>query len=187
MPRQGSSGELPPSVRGVAPGTVLSWQPRPQEFLARRQKRPQVPSRRLSLCDLAQSPMHYGCLQFFCVNYLPSLAASPEASLPALLPPSSLPSLPPRVSTFWFLQPSFSLSKKSPRLGPKGSQGKQLSLSLSFSGCYEPGPPATLGSERTLASSSLTLVIPVLVASRTADQTPHGNVGVCGLCIVSEH
>lgn len=65
-------------------------QPRPQEFLAHRQERPQVLFRRLSFCDLAQSPEHEGYLQFFCVNYLPRLAASPEASLPVLLPPSLL-------------------------------------------------------------------------------------------------
>lgn len=116
----------------MAPGTVLSWQPRPQEFLARRQERPQVPSRRLSFSDLAQSPELEGYLQFLCVNYLPRLAASPEASPRALRAPPSRPSPPlPRalclhflVSAAFFFLFFFSLSKKFPGLGPEGSLGK---------------------------------------------------------------
>lgn len=167
-------GSFPPSVRGVAPGTVLSWQPRPQEFLARRQERPQVPSRRLSFSDLARSSELEGYLQFLCVNYLLHLAASPEASLRALRPPPSslppcLPSPPPPSRGVSPLSGSSSLfpslSKKFPGLGPKGSPGKAAFPCL----LHARGIDCTtwLPMKASILFCGIGMVIPVLDASRT--------------------
>lgn len=189
LPRQGSSGELPPSVRGVAPGTVLSWQPRPQEFLARRQERPQVPSRRLSFCDLAQSPELEGYLQFFYVNYLPCLAASPEASLPALHPPPSLssPTLPPCAvsplsgssSPFSFIVQEVSWTR--PQGKPEEAAFPSLLLARGID-CI-----TWLPMNLSVFFCGIRVVIPVLYASRTDDHIPNGDVEVWPLHCIWVH
>lgn len=186
LPRGAVPGSsLPPmagSGTGPAPGDCVFLAARvPRIFPSQTEETTSPPSRLSLLRPELDPPRNRPYLQFICVNYLPRLADSQAASLPPqdVEPTSRVP------------KPPFSHYPRSSRVRPQGHLGEGLSHPLPPSprilfrnqrALTELGarvPAALLGSPVNLSSliCDPVVVIPALGASRTADQTPQGNVG----------